>query len=712
VACLRRYSKISCRFCGVPIPAHLSNVREHVASSKCKKSRESGVSNPILWIAEMLSMPKVDTVALGEAADWAAALAEVHGVSPAAYSALLGRGSPFLHYVLTNGEAGVPSRNILAEMKTGVTAALQSKNDAALRDAVATGAITVMVDETSTVNYGGICVTSISFYASNMKAPCNVDVVGSRKAHTADSVSEMVHDALVREGRLTEDEYASSVLSMSGDHAAYMEKAAADGNLNPTGDGPHAAHLAMEKAARAFPRVMAFAKAVRRLLTSRSIATRQVVEAFEIQRSQFKECMTRWTRQYKMLAYLTTKKVWCAVQQCALAMQGAGAGGGAGAGKADDSDDDSDDDGAVDVPVAELMADATLLAEARALVALQAPLATAIMAMQTLDVSSVVTAVVLSALEAITDKIAAFQAADRAGLLALVDEMDNNPFGPLAEAAKLTVSAPLALQYDVTRAEDGSVTIALTEAMEGGAHIAYRTLPPSGKATVTPLAAAKAALSARAAEGANEIAVSWNKWAARTYRVALNRSLASTLTRDAVAALGAASLAEALEEAEALPRKLLFADEEDDEERLTRARYCSRIKKQHEEFKKLVTGHALWPERPTTAETALPGRFWLRMKQGGKWPQLTSTMLFWLSAPISTASLERSFSFFTMLTKELRRGAMTAETAISNMYLRMHREDVETGLRTALAASRSKRTRVEGADSEGEAAAGAGGGGV
>ena len=708
-ACLHRYSKVSCRFCGVLMPAHLTNVRDHSSTAKCKKSRESGVSNPILWIAEMVAMPQVESASLGEAAGWAAAIAEVHGVSPAALEALLGRGSPFLEFLLANGDAGMPSRKVLAAMKGEATAVLQSKNDAVLRDALQTGAICVMVDESSVSSFGGLYVTNFSFYAATVRAPVCLEVVGTRKAHTADGVTKMVHDTFVRDGRLTEEEFDTTVLSMSGDHAAYMEKAAEDAKLNPTGDGPHALHLAMEKAARAFPRVLLLAKAVRRLLTSRSIATRQLLEAFGINRSEFKESMTRWTRQHKMLNYIVPKKMWCAVQQCALAIQGAGGGAGAGMADGDDSDDVSDGDDAAEVSVAELMADATVYAEVRALVALQVPLATAITVMQTLDVTSIVTGEVLSALEAITRDITEFHDADRATLLDLVGGMDNNPLGPLAEAAKLAVSMPLGPQYDVTRAEDGSVSISLKEAFAGGARIAYHTLPPPGKATVTPLAAAKAALSARVSEGANQIAVSWNKWAGRVYRVALNRSIAGALARDAVGALDATALTDALEEDEALPRKLMFAEEEDDEERPTRERHCSRIKKQHEEFKKLVTGHALWPQRPTTAETALPGRFWLRMKQGGKWPQLTATMLFWLSAPISTASLERSFSFLTMLTKELRRGAMTPETAISNMYLRMHREDVETGLRTALRASRGKRARVEGGDGDEGAAGGAGG---
>ena len=49
----------------------------------------------------------------------------------------------------------------------------------------------------------------------------------------------------------------------------------------------------------------------------------------------------------------------------------------------------------------------------------------------------------------------------------------------------------------------------------------------------------------------------------------------------------------------------------------------------------------------------LPGWYWIRTRQF--WPDLSELMLFWLCAPVSTAGLERGFSFQTLLDQDTRR---------------------------------------------------------
>jgi len=55
------------------------------------------------------------------------------------------------------------------------------------------------------------------------------------------------------------------------------------------------------------------------------------------------------------------------------------------------------------------------------------------------------------------------------------------------------------------------------------------------------------------------------------------------------------------------------------------------------------------------------------------WPDLSELMLFWLCVPVSTAGLERGFSFQTMIDQDTRRRLTTLEHMRDDMLAHIHR---------------------------------------
>lgn len=78
-----------------------------------------------------------------------------------------------------------------------------------------------------------------------------------------------------------------------------------------------------------------------------------------------------------------------------------------------------------------------------------------------------------------------------------------------------------------------------------------------------------------------------------------------------------------------------------------------------------------------------PGWYWLRTRQ--HWPDLSELMLFWLCIPVSTAGLERAFSFQTASDADSRRiGKLTAENQRDDMMGKVHKQFALQELKAAL----------------------------
>ena len=72
------------------------------------------------------------------------------------------------------------------------------------------------------------------------------------------------------------------------------------------------------------------------------------------------------------------------------------------------------------------------------------------------------------------------------------------------------------------------------------------------------------------------------------------------------------------------------------------------------------------------ATTPAAARYWIRTRH--RWPDLSELMLFWLSIPVSTAGLERGFSFQTLLDQNTRRRSRKAKCTRDEMLAMIHRK--------------------------------------
>ena len=74
----------------------------------------------------------------------------------------------------------------------------------------------------------------------------------------------------------------------------------------------------------------------------------------------------------------------------------------------------------------------------------------------------------------------------------------------------------------------------------------------------------------------------------------------------------------------------------------------------------------------TSADRQLPARYWIRTRPF--WPGLSELMLLWLTTPISTACVERGFSYMTMMDANTRRRRMKEPGFRADFLAHLHRD--------------------------------------
>ena len=111
----------------------------------------------------------------------------------------------------------------------------------------------------------------------------------------------------------------------------------------------------------------------------------------------------------------------------------------------------------------------------------------------------------------------------------------------------------------------------------------------------------------------------------------------------------------------------------------------------------------------TDADAAIPANFWIRTRHA--WCDLSELMLYWLTTPISTACIERGFSFMTIMDSNTRRRRMGESLFRVEMLCHLHKpwldnrltqlvQETSSGGARACAASRRQRQACAQADSE------------
>lgn len=239
---LKHNRAVSCR-CGAQVQAHKSGVQKH--SDKCKRT----ITDTAMWIG---AAPKPDSVvAPTEKSDDIIGLltlvAEAHGVAPETAAKQFIDGGVFMRGLMAlHGK--LPGRNTLVRRREDQVKALRSAVGPLLRNVLTAKSVCVKVGESSTTAFGGMYVTVIMAYSAAVPAPIVVEIHASDKPLNASRLRELVHEALVQDGRLTEAEFSFHVHCMSSDHAAYNKKAAVDAGWIWCGDAPHAADICVDQA--------------------------------------------------------------------------------------------------------------------------------------------------------------------------------------------------------------------------------------------------------------------------------------------------------------------------------------------------------------------------------------------------------------------------------------------------------------------------------
>ena len=87
----------------------------------------------------------------------------------------------------------------------------------------------------------------------------------------------------------------------------------------------------------------------------------------------------------------------------------------------------------------------------------------------------------------------------------------------------------------------------------------------------------------------------------------------------------------------------------------------------------------------TAEDKKLPARYWIRTRPF--WPDLSELTLLWLTTPISTACVDRGFSFMTMMDSTTRRRRMKEAgfraDFMAHQVPHLHREWLRSALRVA-----------------------------
>ena len=86
----------------------------------------------------------------------------------------------------------------------------------------------------------------------------------------------------------------------------------------------------------------------------------------------------------------------------------------------------------------------------------------------------------------------------------------------------------------------------------------------------------------------------------------------------------------------------------------------------------------------TEDDKAAPAQYWLRLRKSLQFRNLAETMLWWLTFPVGSAGVERSFSFMTAIGKQTTRRKLGQEAFTNTLLSMCYRKELETMLRRSL----------------------------
>ena len=243
-----------------------------------------------------------------------AAVGSSHDISFHAMSLLFNGNSSVLSALRQlNPGVGLGSAPTVARLVgEGIERVFEKVIKPALRDAVDKKLPLAMLADESPTPSGTALL--LHLFAASMKEPIVIDIKVLGKAANSSMLLSETKAMMTGPGFLSEEEYAEHVKILTGDHAAYVIKAARDGKLDFSGDPAHAFDLNI-KVVLAASKLKALFMLLRKVLNSHSYVMIRACEAFGIPPSISKMPATRWGYWGKLVRFLSDSPSVARLQQ-------------------------------------------------------------------------------------------------------------------------------------------------------------------------------------------------------------------------------------------------------------------------------------------------------------------------------------------------------------------------------------------------------------
>ena len=225
-----------------------------------------------------------------------AANASAHDMSLTTTAEFFGvRSSMRLALAQLGPDTGVGSvKSVKQHVERGITLVQEEDVSPMLRRMVTLDLFGAFIaDESPTPCLGGAPVLLVHFFCAGMKEPVCVDLAALGRAANHVSLRDTVKGIMTAPGRLSEEEYAKHIKILSGDNASYMVKAAATGNFDRAADPPHVFDLVIKVVINASglrPLLMA----LRKVLHGKTYVVPRLLAALSLPPDLAKVPTTRW----------------------------------------------------------------------------------------------------------------------------------------------------------------------------------------------------------------------------------------------------------------------------------------------------------------------------------------------------------------------------------------------------------------------------------
>ena len=342
---------VRCYWCGDALKALKTTVGKHVLTTKCINAREnyhsrredaarSGSKEPVEleWYSSemmLLQVTRMNKRPSNESSSSSSAIpkndptrvksllvgyAATQSLSFRAMENLFSEGSIFLSNLILLND-GIGSKTTCADHLQNIIKTIHEENVLPkFRYAVENNLpICIASDESPAKGYA---VLLAHVFYPGLKEPLCIDVKKMDRACNYDRLVKGLKELVIDNGFLTDEEYDKHVMIFSGDHAAYVIKAAKEAKCEHAGDPAHALDLVVKAIIKAC-HLQPLCMALRKIFTSKSYVVSAFLKAVDIKGggiSVMKIPVTRWGYFPRLLRMIATGTELAKLQEAILWM--------------------------------------------------------------------------------------------------------------------------------------------------------------------------------------------------------------------------------------------------------------------------------------------------------------------------------------------------------------------------------------------------------